>query len=798
MLARADSSREPLLPQQDSDEDDNHFDKPLHQHEADRHIGKPLLKDHEDARHINKSLHEDQHEVDRHFRKPLQNDHHEDDRHTDEPLHKDHTMTWTQKLLLASPRLGMEFYCTFYHIYFFPILQTLGMPLDVATLHTLWSGAASILLLPFLGLFTDRGLNPTRRKTLALIVSTGLMVSGLLCVVVAMALDIVHLERRYHQGADWTRADSSSYPAADESTKFTIETNSLHSPVDERTNLTATADSLSSLMNQTAGDVFRPTSSPTTRDPVDALNSVADTDLIMNSSLTTTGTFDAPAAAAEATTKGEFLFSIPQIPFRAWLALVGFRLIDFGYDGSNSFVQSFLITCSAGQDPSSVLTVAVIAGSMGGMMSAAVGMVDFPALLHLPDYLKCGEVSIQTGMQAVTSTVVIVLGLLLSLAIGLSQLKRMAQTPPSRSESGGAKLDNIDIEGTACFTDSSHNDVQGSQLDNIDIEGTAYFKDSSHNDVQGSQLDNIDSVDTRYSSDISHNDSQASDANCDSSRESADFQDRFPPLKKQPQRFRDSGEGCPGRDETSDQSWEEEQPHEQSCLLQGQAHGSQHDEVPAGALTMRSLKIKLGLVFAAVVSAAAALTAYDCVFSDFVGKVIYGGHPNAPSGSQRLARYEDGLRMASRGELTLFGTYLAFSFFQARLLELIGCRAQFVACQLCMAVWVVGLALTASLPVFFCSMVVTGVYRACLLAVPYVVATRVTHTMAEKSKEWKSYVGLTMSGLAVCSAAGSCLIVPCVGALGILTPSLPLWLTPALAAVSAACFLAVGEDTMSH
>ena len=67
------------------------------------------------------------------------------------------------------------------------------MPLNLVSLTGLFAETSTMILLPFMGWLTDRGSNPKRRKTVAIIFTAGLIISGVTCVLVANMMHLIYL-----------------------------------------------------------------------------------------------------------------------------------------------------------------------------------------------------------------------------------------------------------------------------------------------------------------------------------------------------------------------------------------------------------------------------------------------------------------------------------------------------------------------------------------------------------------------------------------------------------------------------
>ena len=77
--------------------------------------------------------------------------------------------------------------------YVLQVLQTLGMPLSLVSLTALVAGPTAMVLLPLVGWLSDKGSNPQRRKTGAVVFVAGLLCSGMHCVLAANVLHLNYL-----------------------------------------------------------------------------------------------------------------------------------------------------------------------------------------------------------------------------------------------------------------------------------------------------------------------------------------------------------------------------------------------------------------------------------------------------------------------------------------------------------------------------------------------------------------------------------------------------------------------------
>ncbi|CAL1536511.1 unnamed protein product [Lymnaea stagnalis] len=106
---------------------------------------------------------------------------------------------------------------------------------------------------------------------------------------------------------------------------------------------------------------------------------------------------------------------------------------------------------------------------------------------------------------------------------------------------------------------------------------------------------------------------------------------------------------------------------------------------------------------------------------------IFHGEPQARPGSDGYRRYEDGIRMAAFGNLVLYVTYLAVSLSNKKIIDVIGERTQFVIGHLLLVVVLLVLLVTRLVEVYFVFMVFCGAFRSCVYTLSFILANKFTH-----------------------------------------------------------------------
>nr|KAG5701795.1 hypothetical protein BaRGS_000785 [Batillaria attramentaria] len=179
--------------------------------------------------------------------------------------------------------------------------------------------------------------------------------------------------------------------------------------------------------------------------------------------------------------------------------------------------------------------------------------------------------------------------------------------------------------------------------------------------------------------------------------------------------------------------------------------------------------------------------------SDYVGKAVYGGDPEADVDSDELANYLTGVRTAAWGVLVYMATYLLINLVHSRILDVIGHKVEFVLVQLVTGGSMVLLAVTARLELFFLLCVVASMHRACLYSVPYAATNDVLHNETTDEEGSKRRVGMAMSIVTAMVPLAYCILYPWTGVLTEWTGavSTPLWVGATFSCLAAGCFLFV-------
>uniref|UniRef100_A0A0B7A8V8 Uncharacterized protein n=1 Tax=Arion vulgaris TaxID=1028688 RepID=A0A0B7A8V8_9EUPU len=112
---------------------------------------------------------------------------------------------------------------------------------------------------------------------------------------------------------------------------------------------------------------------------------------------------------------------------------------------------------------------------------------------------------------------------------------------------------------------------------------------------------------------------------------------------------------------------------------------------------------------------------------------ILGGDPTALPGSEGYKQYERGLQTAALGNLVLYCSYMIVSISNNKIIDLIGEKVQFVLCHVLLMITLLVLIIVKRVEAYFVFMVFCGAFRTCAFTLPFVLANK--FTQEEKDKD---------------------------------------------------------------
>ncbi|KAL8600218.1 hypothetical protein ACOMHN_062508 [Nucella lapillus] len=643
--------------------------------------------------------------------------------------------------MLCAQLVGMEAAINFEQIYTIPVLQTLGMPLPLTYLPGLVSGPTSLFLLPLIGMLIDKGRSPYRRKFAALVFAAGLQITGMLGVLTANFLHLRYL------------IDLNNTTLGDNGSDGFVN---------------------SSVVPTSVGDLY-----------VDGFGKY-----ISGKNISVLGQDSNPDSfvrsgdiKSSAVSLDEAYQSTSSAHFKAGIGMLGFILMDLGFDASNCFVKAFLVSCSPRADHTSLIVLGVMMGAVGGVTNAALGLLDFTSFLDLTD-IEGGKLTIQTSVQAVVLIVLVILGLLTTSITGYNQLRQLQNKPRTISSQENA--------GTSQTTKPHHKRKDAHSTCNKTSYGNGVV--SSHRENFASRRPSLDAFENSIRS---------------FSGGGIYLESSMSLVKQTP---RGLTEDIPLL--KSDSSSEEVHRDHLTSLPEGYGSGEQTSSVgkptrgtdsygdsgsendgTRGCFSyLQNLKVRFALVCVTSFFAADSMMMYTVTVSDFMGKAVYDGDPAALPGSDSLNRYHEGIEAASWALGAYFVTYLLCSMIHPKILAILGFRVEFTLLQTLMVVSMVICAWTRRLEAVFVLSVVAGAHRTCFYTMPYAVTNDIAQTMVSTGSG-RSPVGLAMSLVAASIPLAYCALFSWAGAVQQLTGdvSASLWLGSPAGVLAVIAFLFVGK-----
>uniref|UniRef100_A0A0B7A5T5 Uncharacterized protein n=1 Tax=Arion vulgaris TaxID=1028688 RepID=A0A0B7A5T5_9EUPU len=234
------------------------------------------------------------------------------------------------QLLLVPALFGIEMVIAFEQIYQILFHQFLGVPVSLLSINGIVCGAISVTLLPLIGYFSDKGANPKKRKIFALIFGMSMFLCGLILLAVG---GFIKLEKLDSLAENITSINVSS-------TATYTTTHSIL--VDE-------------LYGISSGDKVT-----TSRPLVTMATSLTN---ITHSSLPDTG-------------------GNSEVAVTAILSIIGFSLIDIGFDMSISLARAFILESAPKFQHTRLLVMSTASASIAGTTFSMIGCFDFPGALE--------------------------------------------------------------------------------------------------------------------------------------------------------------------------------------------------------------------------------------------------------------------------------------------------------------------------------------------------------------------------------------------------------------------------------
>ncbi|XP_076469824.1 uncharacterized protein LOC143300160 isoform X2 [Babylonia areolata] len=561
-----------------------------------------------------------------------------------------------------------------------PTLQTLGVPVTSVTLPGCLSGSMAVVGLPLLGCLSDRGSNPHGRKKPAVVFSALVFLAGFSLVISGCGL---HTwlgpgvrEAGGGQGNASVMAPTSVFPPS--STGHSYE---------------GTADTESSPLQ------------------LDSATAVLRAAQALHGSVQSEGTAAEAAAAQDRASGPQGLTSPPEeedslqgpgnkdpslpdwvtdplglaIPLAGVLAILGFAFIDMGNDLNNSSQKSFVLGCTRPAQHVSLLVVGVQMSALGGCVTALLGVTDLPAILAQDTVLDTvpGRALLQCGIF-ICLTVLCVLTTLLSAPSPSPHPHHKAAlsdvTSPKHPSYG--TIEEEDPETAGQRAESTSQLLVESET--LPVADDALQGSSHHDDLCGHPCRLQPGRPAFSRLDLSVSDYHLA-SSCES-RMSSDTARLLESGSVHERRSRHLSRTLHGA--STEQEIRRAKMFASNSIVYYaiEDHGSvsvERDSERGGCDPEHAAELspsrgggrwcsrssrRLALICISMFFMCGAWQSFNVCITDYLGKVIYHGDPDADPDSQSYAAYQQGMLTGSSGVLLLNGIYVVVNFLQKKVL----------------------------------------------------------------------------------------------------------------------------------
>ncbi|KAL8600225.1 hypothetical protein ACOMHN_062515 [Nucella lapillus] len=612
---------------------------------------------------------------------------HEESMEQDEDLHNgndagkaagaddslDTALPLSVRLGLASELLGHEATVSFKEFYAVANLQTLGMSMSVVSLTGLISGPITILLMPLLGWFSDAGTNPVRRRACVLILTTVILIFGIVSVILANNLPLSSC----NQSRNVSVVNISEQTSSSRMEKSIINVNSSGGRVCSNnmscsvsdfpspetlmmTALPATTTTSSNQKLRTAPvNEFYPRkgnatleslqSSPLaempseTAQPAKRSSELAPTPEKMASS-TEKMSSSTPQRSSEmeSTTENPSEESTdPCSMAAAVLAMFGYIVMEVGFQTVAANIRTWMLMCSPPSAPTPTLVTGLVMTSLGGMLTSGLNMVDMASALGLSAQ---SGLAVQITIQGVVILIPLVIGLILSLLTGLRQLKLLHpdqehqyhqqqqqhhqqnqhqhhQHQPSAVLTSQENSMSVDVRANS--NNFQNHTESGENHSDPNLAGIPYSPSNSisHTESARKFLPELSQSDLEQK----HFGGNLSDKSKDLPSESSKTPINYGALDKESSLSLSKTSSFDGNRAEHDSS-------------QKKLYRTEYNQTVCPCRRTWGVKVAMAILVCSAYFNFGSIIIYKLTISDFVGKAIYGGDPTAPTGSEELEK----------------------------------------------------------------------------------------------------------------------------------------------------------------
>lgn len=257
------------------------------------------------------------------------------------------------QLVITSEMVGLEANIAVEIILMIANIQTLGVPIRYSSVPGLVAAAAGVFLIPFLGFVLDRWAKSKQSKAKILAFTTMIELTGSLLVLLANGLKLA-----------LTSVDS-DITNISKSINFNDLNLDQFVPTAANTSLKSIETSGNELVNQLEEFNLEFYNQPIPIRFKEVIPNYSPND----STTQMSSTFLRPS-------KAEHHGVHEVIPFYAYIGMVGYTLLDCGYDSSACFLKTFVLHCTPVEHHVSVIVKSIMISSVGGVLVSILGSIN--------------------------------------------------------------------------------------------------------------------------------------------------------------------------------------------------------------------------------------------------------------------------------------------------------------------------------------------------------------------------------------------------------------------------------------
>ncbi|GFS08855.1 solute carrier family 45 member 3 [Elysia marginata] len=176
----------------------------------------------------------------------------------------------------------------------------------------------------------------------------------------------------------------------------------------------------------------------------------------------------------------------------------------------------------------------------------------------------------------------------------------------------------------------------------------------------------------------------------------------------------------------------------------------------------RKMKLKLLILCVSCFFSVGSSLTFSLYSFNALNLGIMNGDPSALPGSEGRRNYEDGLKLGSFGNMVFYSAFLLISLTNTRVLRLLGEKCQYVMNHVILIVGLVAVMASQRIDVFMVYMGCCGLFRPCMLTLPYVMAHQFAQegmpTEKEESGQKRSHTGRVMTLIGFMVPSHYCLL----------------------------------------